>query len=220
MSSVSFFAFTSAIASALLIYMIAWTNDNKSMTLILAGVVISTMFSGMIMFIHQISSLHNAFVIMRWTMGGVDGSTYSQFINMLLPLGVTLGIIGYLLPQLDHFLTGDDIAHSRGIDIKTCRYLLLLLTALLVGAIVAVCGPIGFVGIIAPHTCRMIFSGVRHRMLAYNSFFVGGAFLTLCDTAARTLTAPIEIPVGIITALLGGPFFLIILIRSKRKLLL
>jgi iron complex transport system permease protein len=153
-------------------------------------------------------------------MGGVVGTNYSLFFVMFIPLVLYFLIVAILLPQLDLFLTGDEIAHSRGINVNASRNLLIIATALAVGAIVSICGPIGFVGIIAPHACRMLFPGVRHRLLAFSSCLVGGTFLTLSDTIARTIIPPSEIPVGIITALFGGPFFLAVLIKRKDHLLM
>ncbi|MGW8180317.1 MAG: FecCD family ABC transporter permease, partial [bacterium] len=122
-------------------------------------------------------------------------------------------ILAILRHELDLLTTGDDLATSRGVDVKKVRAILFLVTSLMVAAVVAVCGPIGFVGMMAPHICRLL-TGWNHRHLLPSTFLFGGAFLTLCDTFARTLIAPIEIPVGIITALLGGPFFIWLLLSS------
>jgi iron complex transport system permease protein len=97
------------------------------------------------------------------------------------------------------------------------RTVLFFAVSLMVGGVVAVCGPIGFVGLMAPHISRLLV-GANHRYLAPASLLFGGAFLTLCDTLARTVIAPAEIPVGVITAILGGPFFLWLLICPKSKI--
>ncbi len=196
------------------------SKESNSTTLVLAGVVVSTVCSGLIMFIHQISPLQHAFQIMRWTMGGVDGITYELLMMMLIPVLLFFLVVAILLPQLDQFMTGDDIAYTRGINIRLSRNLLIGITTLAVGFIVASCGPIGFVGIIAPHACRIIIPAVRHRMLAVCSFLIGASFLTISDTIARVLVPPAEIPVGIITAIFGGPFFLVVLFRRKNRLLM
>jgi len=198
----------------------AWSKESNYTTLLLAGVVVTTVCSGLIMFIHQISTLHHAFQIMRWTMGGIDGTSYSSFLTMFTILILFFTLIILFLPQLDMFLTGDEIAFSRGVNVIRSRNLLIIITAIAVGGIVSICGPIGFVGIIAPHICRMAIPGTRHQVLAIISFFTGGVFLTVSDMFARTLFPPTEIPVGIITALLGGPFFLAILFRRKNRLLM
>jgi iron complex transport system permease protein len=153
-------------------------------------------------------------------MGGADGVSYSMFFFLVVPLTAFFIIIGLFMPQLDQFLTGDNIAHSRGVNIRVSRNMFIIVTALAVGSIVAVCGPIGFIGVIAPHACRMLVPGIRHRLLSVCSFLLGGSFLVVADTLARSIAPPSEIPVGIITAMLGGPFFLIVLFRKKSRLLM
>jgi len=217
-SALSFASFLGALGAVLLVYVFAWSRQSNSTTLLLAGVVVATVCSGMIMFIHYISPLRNSFQIMRWIMGGVDGISYRYLLVMAVPVLLFLLFVGMRLPQLDLFLTGDPLAHTRGINVRRSRNLFIVITALAIGAIVSVCGPIGFVGIIAPHACRILLPGSRHRLLGIGSFFLGGAFLVLSDTLARTITPPAEIPVGIITALLGGPFFLMILFKRTSRL--
>ncbi len=219
-SVVSLGAIAGAVLSMVLIYGFLLSRESNSATLVLAGVVVSTVCSGLIMFIHQISPLQHAFQIMRWTMGGVDGITYQLLMIMLIPVLLFFLVVTILLPQLDQFITGDEIAYTRGVNIRLSRNVLISATTLAVGFMVATCGPIGFVGIIAPHACRIIIPGVRHRMLALCSFLIGASFLTISDTIARVLVPPAEIPVGIITAIFGGPFFLIVLFRRKNRLMM
>ena len=219
-SIISLGAIGGGVLSMVLIYGFLLSKESNSATLVLAGVVVSTVCSGLIMFIHQISPLHHAFQIMRWTMGGVDGINYQLLLIMLIPVLLFFLVVTILLPQLDQFMTGDDIAYTRGVNIRLSRNILISITALAVGFMVATCGPIGFVGIIAPHACRIIIPGVRHRMLALCSFLIGASFLTISDTIARVIAQPAEIPVGIITAIFGGPFFLIVLFRRKNRLMM
>ena len=220
MSVVTFGALIGAVASILVIYAFAWSRDSNSSTLLLAGVIVATVCSGFIMFLHFVGGLHQSFQILRWLMGGVDGVSYSLFLFMVVPLAAFFIITGIFMPQLDQFLTGDNIAHSRGVNIRASRNMFIIVTALAVGSIVAVCGPIGFIGILAPHACRMMVPGIRHRLLSVCSFLLGGSFLVIADTLARSIAPPSEIPVGIITAMLGGPFFLIVLFKRKNKLLM
>ncbi len=217
-SMVSAGSFTGAVGAMLLVYAFAWSRESNSATLLLAGVVVATVCSGLIMFVHYISPLRHAFQIMRWIMGGIDGTTYGLFCVMAAPLSAYLALSFALMPHLDQFLTGDAIAHARGINVGLSRNVFIVASALAVGAVVSIVGPIGFVGIMAPHACRMIIPGARHRLLGIGSFMLGGAFLTISDTIARTIVPPAEIPVGIITALFGGPFFLGILFRRKTRL--
>ncbi len=217
-SAISAGSFVGAVGAVLLVYVFAWSRESNATTLLLAGVIVGTVCSGLIMFVHYVSPLRHSFQIMRWIMGGVDGMSYPFLAVVAVPVFIYLGITVSIIPRLDQFLTGDSLAHSRGVNVHKSRNLFIVITAMAVGAIVSVCGPIGFVGIMAPHTCRLILHGVRHRVLALASFLAGGIFLTVSDTLARTITPPSEIPVGIITALFGGPFFLSILFRRKGRL--
>lgn len=218
LSAVSAGSFVGAAGAVMLVYVFAWSRESNSTTLLLAGVVVATVCSGLIMFVHYITPLRHSFQIMRWIMGGVDGTSYPLLAIMVVPVAVFFGVTVLMLPQLDQFLTGDSLAHSRGINVRQSRNAFIVVTACAVGAVVSVCGPIGFVGIIAPHACRMLLPGTRHRLLAAGSCMLGGAFLVLSDTLARTISPPAEIPVGIITALLGGPFFLLVLFRRRGRL--
>jgi iron complex transport system permease protein len=220
LSVVALGAFAGALGSILIIYGFAWSRESNSSTILLAGVVIATVCSGMIMFVHFIGGLHKSFQIVRWIMGGVDGMNYSLFILMCIPLVLFFGIAWLYMPQLDQLVTGDSIAHSRGVNVQLSRNIFIAIVVLAVGGIVAICGPIGFIGIVAPHACRMLIPGIRHRLLAFCSFLSGGMFLVLADTLARSIAPPSEVPVGIITALLGGPFFLVILFKNKKRLLI
>jgi iron complex transport system permease protein len=217
-SVVSLGAFAGAAGAVLMVYSFAWSRESNATTLLLAGVVVATVCSGLIMFVHYITPLQYSFQIMRWIMGGVDGVGYTLLAIMAAPVIAYLLAAGSIMPQLDQFLAGDSIAHSRGVNVRKSRNVFIIMSALAVGAIVSVCGPIAFVGIMAPHACRMLAPGVRHRMLAVCSFLTGGMLLVISDTLARTIKPPAEIPVGIITALLGGPFFLFILFRRKGRM--
>jgi iron complex transport system permease protein len=116
------------------------------------------------------------------------------------------------------FVTGNDRAKSLGVNVERFRTLLFIVTSLVVGAIVSVTGPIGFVGLLIPHVARLLV-GPDHRQLIISSGFLGAIFLAICDTAGRLLAHPAEFPVGIITSLLGGPFFLWLLLKRKGSVL-
>jgi iron complex transport system permease protein len=122
----------------------------------------------------------------------------------------------YLTHELNLITTGEELAISRGVNLHRTKLLIFLAASLMVGGVVAVCGPIGFVGLMAPHICRLLI-GADHRYLMPASLLFGGLFLTLCDTFARTIMAPTELPVGIVTALLGGPFFLWLLLSRSME---
>ena len=213
-SGTSLFAFVGALCSILLVYGLTRIRRSCSTaTMLLAGVAVSFFFSSLILFLQYISDFTHSFRIIRWLMGGVDVAGYRPLLG-LIPffLGGT-ALIGLLVNDLNLMAVGEEFALSRGASVHRTRKLCFFGASLMVGGVVATCGPIGFVGMICPHICRLLV-GPNHRWLAPASILFGGAFLTICDTVARTLVAPAEIPVGVITALLGGPFFLWLLIRG------
>ncbi len=122
----------------------------------------------------------------------------------------------YLRWDLNLLVTGEELAVSRGVDLKRLRLLVLGVSSAMVAALVAVTGPIGFVGLIVPHILRR-WVGNDHLHLIPACLLGGGAFLALCDLGARTVMAPAELPVGVLTALLGGPFFLWLLVVTRRR---
>lgn len=204
-------AFCGATAAMFLVYGFSSLQRTISnMTILLAGIAMSFLFSSLLMFVQFLSDLRHSFQIIRWLMGGLEVYGYQDFLSML-PL-VLVGVIAIVikLPELDLLLSGEDIAKTRGVNVIQTKKILFFATSLTVSAIVAVCGPIGFVGMMSPHICRLIF-GNRHRILGPASFLFGGTFLVICDTVARTIIAPAEMPVGVLTSLFGGPFFLWIL---------
>ena len=150
-------------------------------------------------------------------MGGLEGVVTFHDVLSVLPFVVSGGLlVWYLLHELNLLTTGEEFASARGVNVTQTKTLLFLAVSMMVGAVVAVCGPIGFVGLMAPHICRLLV-GAEHRHLYPATWLFGGAFLVLCDTAARTMLAPAELPVGILTSLLGGPFFLWLLLARKQE---
>lgn len=211
-------AFIGALAAISFVYGISRLRYSFSTeTLLLTGVATSFFFSSLILFIQYLSGVHDSFRIMRWLMGGLTISGYQQLLQLLPLVALSTAIMLWLSRELNLLMAGDDIAISRGVAVKRVRYLLFFTTSLCVGGIVALCGPIGFVGMMVPHICRLII-GTDHRWLIPATLMFGGGFLILCDTLARLIIAPAELPVGVITTLLGGPFFLWLLIRSRRQL--
>lgn len=134
----------------------------------------------------------------------------------VLPFVVTGAmVVGIYRKELDHLVLGDALAMSRGVEVKRVRQLLFFAVSLMIAGVVAVCGPIGFVGIIVPHLCRVLF-GVKHQSLYFYTLAIGGVFLVICDTLARTITIGSDLPVGVVTALIGGPFFLVVLVGKQK----
>jgi iron complex transport system permease protein len=207
-----------ALAGALLAVATVWglarlRPQFSTSVLLLAGVAMSFFFSSLILFLQYSASLGNAYRIVRWLMGGLAAVDLAAAVSMIPFVLVGAAIVAWHTRELDLMATGAEIAASRGVAVVRTRKLVFVATSLMVGGVVAVCGPIGFVGLMAPHICRLVV-GAEHRYLLPAACVFGGAFLAVCDTLARTLIAPAELPVGVITSFLGGPFFLWLLLRG------
>ncbi len=213
-SGVSLFAFAGALAAISLVYGLTRLRRGfATVSMLLAGVAVNLFFSSLVMFIQYLSDFTATFQITRWLMGGLHVMGYRELLGMLPFVGVGVGVLASLTRELNLLTLGEELAASRGVNVQRVKLALFVVTSLCVGGVVASCGPIGFVGLVAPHLCRLLIGGNHGRLLPATCLF-GGLFLTLCDTGARTLIAPAEIPVGIIMSLLGGPFFIWLLVRS------
>lgn len=217
-SGTSVAAFIGALLSILLVYGLTKLKGGFSTpTLLLSGIAISFFFSSLILFIQYISGLTHSFRIVHWMMGTLSTADYSKLVNLLPFLGIGGLLLTFLHREMNLFMVGEDIAISRGVNTGLVKKLIFLAASLMVGGVVAICGPIGFVGMMSPHICRLIV-GADHRFLTPATFLFGGVFLTLCDTLTRILSSwsgGAELPVGVLTALLGGPFFILLLLNRK-----
>ncbi len=217
-SPVSLCAFAGALTAILLVYGLTRLRQGASTgSMLLAGVAISFFFSSLILFLQYVTDPTRSFRILRWVMGGLDSVVDFDDVLSVFPF-VAAGcvVVLYLTHELNLITTGDELAASRGVEVNRTKLILFFAASLMVGAVVALCGPIGFVGLMAPHICRLLV-GPDHRLLTPATLLFGGAFLVLCDTLARTIMAPTELPVGIVTALLGGPFFLWLLLGRRSE---
>ena len=210
-------AFAGALLSIGVVYGLSRSARGLSTaTLLLAGVAVNFFFSGMILFIQYLSDFTDSFRIIRWLMGGLEVTGYRPA-AAILPFAIAgCGGLVLLSRELNLMLLGEETALSRGVSTSKLKASILVGVSLMVGSVVAVAGPIGFVGIMCPHICRLLV-GHDHRLLAPACILFGGAFLVGCDTAARVIIAPAEMPVGVITAMLGGPFFLWLLMRGASE---
>ena len=209
------FAFVGALISIGIVYILSKIKNGFSVgTMLLAGVAINFFFSSLILFIQFISDFTSSYRIIRWLMGGFEIIGYSDIYNILPFIIVGTIIILLLSTELNLLSLGEDIAVSRGISLIKVKNILFFATSLMVSGVISVVGPIGFVGMMVPHISRLLI-GSDHKNLAPLNLLLGGAFLVFCDTLSRILIAPAEIPVGVITALLGGPFFIWLLIKSS-----
>lgn len=212
---ISLAAMTGALFSILLLRGLVKVSGRSSpMTMLLGGVAISFFFSSLIMLLQYLMDLGDSFRVIHWLMGDIGRANADSVLQVFPFVASGALIVTYLRRELNHLSVSDEIAASRGVNVEGVRGVLFLAVSLMVAGIIAVCGPIGFVGIMAPHMCRLIF-GANHRVLVPTSLVFGGLFLTWCDTLARTVSTNSELPVGIITALLGGPFFLWLLFKNN-----
>lgn len=217
LSLVGLASFAGALGATALIVGLAMRRQGiQTSTLLLAGVAVSLSCSAIILFLQYLADSTQTFRMVRWMMGGLSVVGYTEVL-WLLPfvLGGSAALF-VLRWELNLLLTGEELAASRGVDLARLRRYVLLATSLMIGALVAVAGPIGFVGLIVPHMLRR-FVGHDHLYLVPACILGGGAFLTLCDAIGRTILSPAELPVGILTALLGGPFFLWLLVWRRRE---
>jgi iron complex transport system permease protein len=182
--------------------------------LLLAGVTLNAFFSALILFVQYVGDFAQTFRALRWLMGDLDVAGYAPLVYALPFVAVAFAAFAWLARPLNLLSIGSEAAGTRGVNVVQAQRVAFFSASLATGAAVSVGGPIGFVGIIVPHLIRLIV-GADHRLVLPASAFFGAAFLVACDVIARTVLAPVELPVGIITAVLGGPFFLWLLIRHR-----
>jgi iron complex transport system permease protein len=194
---------------------IARRRGTSSTVLLLAGVALSALFGALNRFIQVIGDLTDTFRSMRWMMGSLDVGSYTDIVIALVPMALALVAIATLPRVLDLVSLGSAAAESRGVDVRRAERVALVSASLLTGSAVSLGGPIPFVGIIVPHIVRLIV-GADHRLVLPAAALFGGSFLVACDVIARTAFGPVGMPVGAVTALLGGPFFLWLLFRRFR----
>ncbi len=184
--------------------------------MLLAGVAVNFFFSSLILLIQYTADFYDTFRILRWLMGGLQLVGFDVSLRILPFVAAGAILTAALAGELNLLTVGEELAASRGVAVARTKNILFLTVSAMVGVIVSICGPIGFVGLMCPHICRLIV-GPDHRRLLPATLLFGGAFLVVCDTVARTMFAPTELPVGIFTSFLGGPFFLWLLLRPPRS---
>jgi iron complex transport system permease protein len=209
-------AFVGSLAAVGIVYALAQARHRGLSTtvLLLAGVTMNAFFSAMILFVQYFASFADVARTLRWLMGNLDVSSYEPLLVGLPGFVAAFAVFAWLARPLNLLALGADSAESRGLDVARAQRAAFLSASLATGAAVSIGGPIGFVGIIIPHLVRLLV-GPDHRLVLPAAAMFGAAFLVGCDLVARTILAPVELPVGIITALIGGPFFLWLLIRRR-----
>ena len=210
--------FAGSLVALFVIYRMAASYERLPIhSVLLAGVILNAIFSALIMFITSIMEPNRSFGMMAWLMGSLTAPAYPVLIALSAYLLVGLVLLGKHVRVLDILALGEEPARSLGINTERTKRVIFLLSALMTGAVVSFSGMIGFIGMIIPHAVRLVV-GADHRLLLPASTLVGGMFLMVADTMARTLFVPSEVPVGVITALAGGPFFVYLLVWRKDRL--
>jgi iron complex transport system permease protein len=209
-------SFAGSLLAVGIVYLLARARHRglSTNTLLLAGVTMNAFFSALILFVQYFADFTDTFRILRWLMGDLDVSSYAPLVSTLPLVIASFAAFVWLARPLNLLSLGPDAAESRGLDVTGAQRVAFVSASLATGAAVSVGGPVGFIGIIVPHLVRLMV-GADHRVVLPASALFGAAFLVACDVVSRTVMAPLELPVGIITALIGGPFFLWLLVRRR-----
>ncbi len=207
-------SFIGSMAAVGVVYALARARHRGISTnvLLLAGVTMNAFFSALILFVQYFANFAETYRILRWLMGDLDVSSYEPLVTATPLVVVSFAVFAWLARPLNLLSLGAESAETHGLDVTQAQRTAFFSASLATGAAVSVGGPIGFIGIVVPHLVRLLV-GSDHRIVLPASAFFGAAFLIACDVGARTLMAPVELPVGVITALIGGPFFLWLLVR-------
>lgn len=209
-SLIAVLAFAGALVAVALVYLLASRRGRTPVvTLLLAGVVvnaISTAIQTLLITLHNQRG-NQLISLFTWLSGTVDVREWSELpvVALLVAIGVLVALL--LAPALDAFAVGEEMAGHLGLRVERTKLLIIAAASLLVAAAVSISGLVGFVGLVAPHICRLTL-GPRNRLLVPASALAGALFVVLADLLARTVVAPTELPLGVVTALIGGPFFL------------
>jgi len=216
-SALSVASFAGSAGSLVVVYLmsIARRRGTSNTVLLLAGVALSAFLGALNRLVQVVGDYTDVFRSMRWMMGSLDVGSYADIVVPLVPMTAALVAIATLPRVLDLLSLGEPAAAARGVDVQRAERVALVSASLLTGSAVSLGGPIPFVGIIVPHIVRLIV-GADHRLVLPAAALFGGSFLVICDLVARTAFGPVGMPVGAVTALLGGPFFLWLLFRRFR----
>lgn len=226
LTAVPLFAFGGALIAVAAVYLIAHSAVQQrgpsgpaalsTGTLLLGGVCLAFCFHAVILLAHYLADYGNSYRMLRWLMGGL-GVTSLRAVVQILPFAFTgVLLIWAQARELNLFWGSAAVAQSRGVHVARSQKIVYLAASLAAAAVVTAVGPVGFVGLMVPHLARR-FVGPDHRLLLPASFGIGGAFLVFCDTLGRTVLAPVELPVGVVTALIGGPFIVGVLLRNRGR---
>ncbi|MGB2551935.1 FecCD family ABC transporter permease [Campylobacter sp. MOP51] len=208
------FAFISSAILSIIIFKLS--KKGKSIaTLLIIGIAFASFLGAFTSFAVYLIG-EDSFRIVAWTMGHLSGATWERITYIIIPLAFSMSYFYLKRFELNVILSGDEEAQSLGVDIEKTKKILLIVSSLAVGFSVAFTGMIGFVGLIIPHILRMLLKTSSNAVLIPASAFTGAFFLLACDTIGKSVLNPIEIPIGVVTAFFGAPFFLFLAIKSKQ----
>lgn len=215
-ASTTVFAFVMAVCTMLLVYSLAYRHSGGVQTtlLLLSGMAISSLFSGLTSLIEFFSDENTVTSIVFWILGSFDGCDWSDVKIMIIPVVIGCALLSVNAREMNLLTAGESKARALGVNVPRVRIIVLFGASLLVAGTVSICGVIGFVGLIIPHIFRSLV-GPDHKRLIPLCVFGGALFLMIVDTFARTVLMGDELPVGVVTSILGAPFFIWIL-RSRK----
>lgn len=209
-------SFAGALLTVLILFLISRSlKSTQTHSLLLVGIALSFFYSAALMVLFFLSDFQQSYSIVRFTMGSLSIIGFDPLYPVSAASILLLGSIRYYRAELKILLASLDFAFLKGIDVNRVTMMLLLITSLAVAVCVSVVGPIGFVGLIVPHIIKTIYRQSSDKLIL-PTFFYGGVFLVLCDLISRNIGASSDIPIGVITSFLGGPFFIYLIIRRNR----
>jgi iron complex transport system permease protein len=217
-NTVPIFAFVGCLSSVLMVYSISRIGSRvQTTTLLLVGLSVSIILSAIVTYLQTIAGerLH---ALTFWIMGGFTYVEWGDVFSILPFIIVGVGVIYLHSRDLNLFVLGENEAQHLGVDIEKTKLILLFFSALVTAAAVSIGGLIGFTGLVIPHITRIVI-GADHRILIPCSAIIAAAFMILCDCLARVVAAPAELPVGVVTAMFGGPFFIYLLLRKRKSVI-
>ena len=210
-------AFLGAVASIILVYTLA--SERKKIadkSLILSGVIVSIAFSSIIVFLVSLFGNQALHEMNWWLWGSLQVYDWQLILLVSLPVVLGIGVIYIFAQDLNAIQLGEEEAMHLGIDTQNVKNILIIITALITASLICICGIIGFVGLIVPHMMRQVV-GSNHKALIPTTCLAAAIFMVGCDIVSRTFFAPVEIPIGVITAIIGSPIFIILLKRGQRS---
>jgi iron complex transport system permease protein len=218
LSWIALFAFLGALLSLFLVYSLSsLLRSFSALTLLLAGVAINYFFNALVLLAYYVADFTQAYAMIHWMIGSLDVVEMAVVVKLALAMAAGFAVLWALARELNLLSAGEELAQTKGVPTRRVMVLSVLVASIMTSAVVALTGPIAFVGLIVPHIYRL-WIGNDHRFLLPCSALGGAAFLMLCDTVARSCFGPTEVPVGVLTALLGVPVLLWLLFHRRSYL--